>query len=39
MSLKDDILNTIDDPKAFTNQVSKLVHLPTVLLTQQSLRS
>jgi len=29
MSLKDDILNTIDDPKAFTNQVSKLVHLPT----------
>ena len=29
MSLKDDILNTIDDPKAFTNQVSKLVHMPT----------
>ena len=29
MSLKDDILNTIDDPKAFTNQISKLVHLPT----------
>lgn len=29
MSLKDDILNTMDDPKAFTNQVSKLVHLPT----------
>lgn len=29
MSLKDDILNRIDDPKAFTNQVSKLVHLPT----------
>ena len=29
MSLKDDILNTIDDPKAFTNQVSRLVHLPT----------
>lgn len=29
MSLKDDILNRIDDPKAFTNQISKLVHLPT----------
>ena len=29
MSLKDDILNQLDDPKAFTNQVSKLVHLPT----------
>ena len=29
MSLKDDILNTMDDPKAFTNQVSKLVHMPT----------
>ena len=29
MSLKDDILNTIDDPKAFTNQVSRLVHMPT----------
>tara|TARA_B100001094_G_scaffold60035_1_gene55540 strand:- start:23313 stop:23834 length:522 start_codon:yes stop_codon:yes gene_type:complete len=29
MSLKDDILNTIDDPKAFTNQVSNLVHMPT----------
>tara|TARA_B100001057_G_scaffold364173_1_gene366950 strand:- start:2056 stop:2586 length:531 start_codon:yes stop_codon:yes gene_type:complete len=32
MSLKDDILNKIDDPKAFTNQVSKLVHLPTNLV-------
>ena len=29
MSLKDDILNQLDDPKAFTNQVSRLVHLPT----------
>jgi hypothetical protein len=29
MSLKDDIINGIDDPKAFTNQVSKLVHMPT----------
>lgn len=29
MSLKDDILNKIDDPKSFTNQVSKLVHMPT----------
>ena len=29
MSLKDDILNQLDDPKAFTNKVSKLVHLPT----------
>jgi hypothetical protein len=29
MSLKDDILNTMDDPKAFTNQISKLVHMPT----------
>lgn len=29
MSLKDDILNTIDDPKAFTNKVSSLVHMPT----------
>jgi hypothetical protein len=29
MSLKDDILNTIDDPKAFTNKVSNLVHMPT----------
>ena len=29
MSLKDDILNQLDDPKAFTNQVSKLVHMPT----------
>lgn len=32
MSLKDDILNTIDDPKAFTNQVSKLVHMPTSVI-------
>ena len=32
MSLKDDILNTIDDPKAFTNQVSKLVHMPTSIV-------
>ena len=29
MSLKDDIINGIDDPKTFTNQVSKLVHMPT----------
>ena len=29
MSLKDDILNTIDDPqKHLLTQVSKLVHLP-----------
>jgi len=28
MSLKDDILNTMDDPKQFTNRISKLVHMP-----------
>jgi len=28
MSLKDDILNTVDNPGEFTNQVSKLVHMP-----------
>ena len=36
MSLKDDILNTIDDPKAFTNQVSKLVHMPTSVVKSLS---
>ena len=29
MSLKDDILNTMDNPRELTNQVSKLVHMPT----------
>ena len=28
MSLKDDILNRMDNPGEFTNQVSKLVHMP-----------
>tara|TARA_B100001057_G_scaffold1106_1_gene1080 strand:- start:7219 stop:7734 length:516 start_codon:yes stop_codon:yes gene_type:complete len=28
MSIKDDIINKIDDPNAFTNQVSNLVHMP-----------